>query len=175
MDSTVEVTGDVAPRVREWPAWGVPAHAVEEWVELQGRLLAAGLRVPCRGRDRSWWMAETAESAGGSAAAGTRDRRSPHDDLGRGRKLDSRAGAVTTWTLHRLEHTDEEVAAIFTGTRHPLGQMQACWCDSGEPCRDCHLRDRWAEPCGCRSGETFQDCCLVAPVEAVTPVATKTR
>ena len=75
--------------------------------------------------------------------------------------------AVTTRTLCHLEHTNEQFAAIFASTRHPLGQMQACWCDSGETYRDCHLRPYWADPCGCRSGRTFYECCMVPEAAAV--------
>lgn len=73
----------------------------------------------------------------------------------------------TTRTVHHFEHTDQEFAAVMAGTRHPIGQMQACWCESGETFRDCHLRPYWADACGCWSGRTFYECCMV-PSEVVS-------
>lgn len=83
-------------------------------------------------------------------------------------------GTATTSVVHTFQHTEEELQKILASTRHPIGQMQACWCGSGETFRDCHLRDYWADPCGCGSGQAFQDCCLVgAPVaQEITPSAT---
>ena len=70
-------------------------------------------------------------------------------------------GSATTSVVHTFQHTEEEFRKILSSTRHPIGQMRACWCGSGQTWRDCHLRDYWADPCGCMSGKTFQDCCLV--------------
>lgn len=79
-------------------------------------------------------------------------------------------GTVTTKRVHTFTHTDEEFRSIVAETRHPLGQMQACWCESGQTFRDCHLRPFWNDPCGCFSGRTFYECCMV-PDSASVPVA----
>lgn len=81
-------------------------------------------------------------------------------------------GAVTTRVLGNLTHTDEEYANILAQTRHPIGQMQACWCDSGQTFRDCHLRPYWTERCACGhpAGRTFYECCMV-PDPVSVPVA----
>ena len=44
-----------------------------------------------------------------------------------------------THSSAHLEHSDEQFRVILSGTRHPIGQMQACWCESGQTFRDCHL------------------------------------
>ena len=70
-------------------------------------------------------------------------------------------GEVATRRVHDFATDGEELLTMVRNTRHPLGQMQECWCESGKAFRDCHLRCAWEEPCGCGSGETFEVCCMV--------------
>ena len=70
-------------------------------------------------------------------------------------------GTVASSVAHDFGSDGAALLKMLRSTRHPLGQMQECWCKSGQTHRDCHLRFAWAEPCGCGSGETFEVGCMV--------------
>ena len=80
-------------------------------------------------------------------------------------------GNAHTTVIHDFGDDVHEQLKMLNGTRHPLGQMQACWCESGETYRDCHLRWAWGQPCGCTSGRAFQECHMVPVSSQVGVIA----
>ncbi|MEP7738123.1 SEC-C metal-binding domain-containing protein [Nocardioides sp. 31GB23] len=81
-------------------------------------------------------------------------------------------GTVASSVVHDFGSDDTALLKMLRGTRHPFGQMQACWCGSGETYRDCHLRWAWDQPCGCHKGEKlFKDCHMVPPSAEIGVIA----
>jgi hypothetical protein len=68
-------------------------------------------------------------------------------------------GSVETQVIGEFDDSGEEFLQLVAFTRHPLGQVQPCWCDSGRRYLDCHLADELDDPC-CR-GKAFRDCCMI--------------
>lgn len=82
-------------------------------------------------------------------------------------------GSVATTTIGEFADDNvEEMAAIFAGTMHPLGQAAPCPCGSGQTYAACHLAEHADEPCLCGSGVAMRDCCLIpAPAPKSTSVS----
>lgn len=55
MTFTVGAAADPVLASREWPAWGVPAGALGEWVLLQVALVELEVPPACAVNPEAWW------------------------------------------------------------------------------------------------------------------------
>ena len=72
--TTIGPAADIrGPIMREWPAWAVPAGAVDAWLTLQVALAVHAGWVPCQLEPERWWSSvegvqvEAAAECGGCA------------------------------------------------------------------------------------------------------------
>lgn len=77
--------------------------------------------------------------------------------------------AAFTQAIYEFDDTGEELQRLVAGTLHPLGQLGACPCGSGQRLLDCCLVKDFDEPCDCGSGTALSECCAL-PAQRTTPV-----
>jgi SEC-C motif len=71
-----------------------------------------------------------------------------------------RQGEVTSRRVHTFNDHGEGYMRMLAGTLNPVGQLQPCWCGSGEKYIRCHLVPYLDQPCECGSGRMLRDCCI---------------
>jgi hypothetical protein len=79
-----------------------------------------------------------------------------------------RGQAVQALTYRFDEDGTDELAAVVSGTMHPLSQLGPCPYGHDSVYRDCCLLPYVAEPCRCKSGLPLGECCLLSDDEAAT-------
>lgn len=76
-----------------------------------------------------------------------------------------RVGEAANRQIHRFNDSGAEFARMMAGSLHPVSQLAACDCGSGDRYVDCCLAAIAEEPCPCQSGTTFAHCCSVDAVQ----------